>query len=161
MIWQIRSISAADTERIGEELGKLLKAPEVIELRSDLGGGKTTFIRGLTRGLGSTNNVVSPTFTLSRIYQAPQLEIHHYDFYRLSEPGILKDELRESLTDKRAITVIEWSDIVKGVLPGKRLIIEFKSVAKNTDERDIQIIYPESYEPLIKRLATNLTEVEP
>jgi len=64
---------------------------EIIELRSDLGGGKTTFTQGLAAGAGSKDAVSSPTFTLKKIYRAGELHIYHYDFYRLNEPGILKD----------------------------------------------------------------------
>ena len=161
MIWQTRSTASGDTERLGAELGKLLKPPMLVELRSDLGGGKTTFTRGLVRGAGSKDKVSSPTFTLSRIYKADHLEIHHFDFYRLNEPGVVADQLQESLQNPRVITVVEWSDIVRGVLPADRLIIEFKPVADNPDERAIEISYPESSRQIIEELETVLAEPEP
>jgi tRNA threonylcarbamoyladenosine biosynthesis protein TsaE len=141
LIWQIRSSGSGDTERLAELLGRLLSAPHLIELRADLGGGKTTFVRGLARGLGSKDIVSSPTFTLSRVYKTKKGELHHFDFYRLAEPGVLSDQLRESLNDKRVITVIEWSDIVKDVLPEDRISIEFKLRETDPDERDISIHY--------------------
>src|SRR5205809_5112570 len=95
MIWQTSSISSSDTERLGELLGSQLSAGDVIELRSDLGGGKTTFVRGLVRGGGSRERVSSPTFTLSRLYKAKNFEIQHFDFYRLDRPGVLEDQLAE------------------------------------------------------------------
>jgi tRNA threonylcarbamoyl adenosine modification protein YjeE len=139
----------------------LLKHHEVIELRSDLGGGKTTFVRGLMRGLGSKDRVSSPTFKLNNIYQADHIEVHHFDFYRLDEPGVLSEQLQESLQNSRVITVVEWSDIVKDVLPSERLTIEFKPVADNPDERLIEISYPESKTELVERLETIWIEVEP
>lgn len=143
-------------------LGKLLKSPEVIELRSDLGGGKTTFVRGLARGLGSKDTVASPTFTLNRIYKAKNsFQIHHYDFYRLNEPGIMSDELAESLQDPKVVTVVEWSDIVQNVLPRKHLTVEFKPTKNNPEEREIIIVYPESKIVLMKRLETDWTGVKP
>jgi tRNA threonylcarbamoyladenosine biosynthesis protein TsaE len=155
MIWQTSSIGSADTERLGELLGQNLKGGETIELRSDLGGGKTTFTRGLTRGLGSKNTVSSPTFTISRIYKCKNsLEIHHFDFYRLHEAGIVANELTESLHNPKVITVVEWSDVVKDVLPKDRLTIEFKAVADNPEEREIVIRYPESKQDFIKTLET-------
>src|SRR5260221_5452139 len=106
MIWQTVSTSSADTERLGQLLGQFLKNPESIELRADLGGGKATFVRGLAKGLGSKDTVTSPTFTLSKIYKAKNgKQIHHYDFYRLNEAGIMRDELAESLQSQNAITV--------------------------------------------------------
>jgi len=161
MIFQTRSTDSDDTERLGEALGKLLKPPALLELSSDLGGGKTTFVRGLVRGLGSQDKVSSPTFTLNRIYKAKNLEVHHFDFYRLNEPGVVSDQLEESLQNSRVITVVEWSDIVQGVLPADRLTIEFKPVQDNADERQIQIRYPESSRELIEKLETVLAEPEP
>lgn len=161
MIWQMRSTGSADTERLGETLGKLLKSPTVLELSSDLGGGKTTFVRGLARGAGSQDRVSSPTFTLSRIYKADHLEIHHFDFYRLDDPGVVSDQLEESLQNSRVITVVEWSDIVQGVLPPDHLTIEFKPVKENPDERSIVVSYPESKRELIEKLESVLSEPEP
>src|SRR3990167_9241347 len=162
MIWQTVSTSSDDTQRLGEMLGKLLKSPEIVELRSDLGGGKTTFVKGLARGLGSKDIVTSPTFTLNRIYQAKNnVQIHHYDFYRLSEAGIMTDELAESLQDPNVVTVVEWSDIVQNVLPKKRLTIEFTPTAYDPDKRKITISYPESKIGLIGQLETNWIEIKP
>jgi tRNA threonylcarbamoyladenosine biosynthesis protein TsaE len=104
LIWQTTSTGSDDTLRLGEALGSRLKSPLVIELRSDLGGGKTTLTQGLAHGLGSKDVVSSPTFTLSKIYKcAGGVEIHHFDFYRLSEAGVLRDQLDESLKDEKAI----------------------------------------------------------
>jgi tRNA threonylcarbamoyladenosine biosynthesis protein TsaE len=161
MIWQTSSTSSADTERLGELLGKLLSGGEVIELRSDLGGGKTTFVRGLAGGAGSKDNVTSPTFTLNRIYQAGDLQIHHFDFYRLNDPGILADQLAETVNDDKAVVVVEWADIVRDVLPAERLSIELKPVANDSQERQIDIKYPESKRQLITSLETLWQESRP
>jgi tRNA threonylcarbamoyladenosine biosynthesis protein TsaE len=162
MTWQMRSTSSGDTESLGELLGKLLKGGEVIELRSDLGGGKTTFVRGLAKGAGSKDTVTSPTFTLNKIYKAKKgLQIHHFDFYRLAQAGIVAEQLAESLSGPKNIVVIEWSDIVKGVLPKDFLTIEFLPVAANSDERNINFSYPEKLRPLIAQLETDWKEVRP
>jgi len=128
---------------------------------SDLGGGKTTFVRGLARGLGSHDKVSSPTFTLNRIYRAGDWQIHHFDFYRLNEPGVVAAQLEESLHDSKAITVIEWSNIVADVLPDGRLTIQFQMVGGEPDGRQIEIRYPESKIGLITQLETAWKEVEP
>jgi tRNA threonylcarbamoyladenosine biosynthesis protein TsaE len=161
LMWQIRSIDSADTERLAELLGRLLSPPQLIELRADLGGGKTTFVRGLARGLGSKDVVSSPSFTLSRIYKFKGGEIHHFDFYRLTEPGVLKDQLKESLNDKNVITVIEWSDIVQDVLPKDRISIEFRPLQTNSDEREITFTYLSQKESIIRRLESDSKEVKP
>ncbi|MBI2007860.1 tRNA (adenosine(37)-N6)-threonylcarbamoyltransferase complex ATPase subunit type 1 TsaE [Candidatus Saccharibacteria bacterium] len=148
---------------MGELLGRHLKAPALVELRSDLGGGKTTFVKGLARGIDSDDAVTSPSFTLSNIYlsKTRSWKIDHFDFYRLKEAGIMADELSESLQDDKTITVVEWGDIVEDVLPEDRLTVEFKPVATNTDERQIIFSYPENQAGLIKQLETEWTKVEP
>ena len=162
MIWQTVSIGSADSERLGRLLGEGLKSPEVIELRADLGGGKTTFVKGLALGFGSKDTVASPTFTLNKVYKAKDEQaIHHFDFYRLAQPGIVADQLAESLANPKVITVVEWSDIVQNVLPEKRLTVEFKMVADNPDERQVTINYPESKADLIKKLETRWQENRP
>jgi tRNA threonylcarbamoyladenosine biosynthesis protein TsaE len=161
MIWQTSSTSSADTEKLGELLGRKLLGGEVIELRSDLGGGKTTFMRGLARGAGSKDTVTSPTFTLSRIYQAGDLQIHHFDFYRLDDAGILADQLAESVNNNKTVVAVEWADIVEDVLPAQRLSIEFKPTANDPDERQITIKYPPSERQLITELETQWVESRP
>jgi tRNA threonylcarbamoyladenosine biosynthesis protein TsaE len=161
MNWVIRSTSADDTERIGRLLASIIKPPEVIELRSDLGGGKTTFTKGLVLGFGSRDKVSSPTFTLNKIYKAPHLEIHHFDFYRLDDPGVVSDQLKESLQDPKVVTIVEWADIVKGVLPDERITIEFRPVADNEDERVVTFEILPSKMEIIEKLRNKLSESEP
>jgi tRNA threonylcarbamoyladenosine biosynthesis protein TsaE len=141
-------------------LGKHLKAGEVIELRSDLGGGKTTFVTGLARGAGSHDRVSSPTFTLSRIYKAKNFDIHHFDFYRLNDPGILADQLAESLSHENVV-VVEWADIVNQVLPDDRLSVQFELRPQSSEERRVTFRYPESKRRLVSKLESNWETVGP
>ena len=126
MTRQTVSTSSEATERLGERLGKALKGGEVIELISDLGGGKTTFVRGLARGAGSSDKAASPTFTIGKVYKTDRFEIHHFDFYRLHEAGIVADELAEVVGDPKTVAVVEWGDVVRHVLPQRRLTITIK-----------------------------------
>ncbi len=113
-------------------LGKLLKGGEVIELVSDLGGGKTAFVQGLAAAMGYVGEVTSPTFTISHIYHLPsELELHHYDLYRLAAGGVVGEELGDDLADDKAITIIEWPGIVEFELPEDRLRIEFLVSGEN------------------------------
>jgi tRNA threonylcarbamoyladenosine biosynthesis protein TsaE len=133
--------SEIETRAFGESLGRALAGGEVIELIGDVGAGKTTFTKGLAIGLGIDEDVQSPSFTISRVYDArDKLVMAHYDFYRLNDAGILNDELREAMEDKTAITVIEWADIVEGVLPKRRIRISFQSPTETT--RVLQIDDP-------------------
>lgn len=146
--WQIDSTSSEATEQLAERLGQSLKGGEIIELISDLGGGKTTFVRGLARGAGSTDRVASPTFTISRVYKTDDLEIHHFDFYRLGEAGLIAEELAEVISDPHVITVVEWADIVQDVLPQERLTITIEKTP--TDGRRLTFRAPASLQYLMK-----------
>jgi tRNA threonylcarbamoyladenosine biosynthesis protein TsaE len=122
----IETENEAETKQFGEKLGQLLRGGEVLQLIGDVGAGKTTFVKGLARGLAVDEDVQSPSFTISRVYSArDDLRLVHYDFYRLQDPGIMADELAETVRDPRAVTVIEWATIVEGVLPKEHLTISF------------------------------------
>jgi len=149
-VWQIDSTNPSVTEQIGEQLGKRLRGGEVIELVSDLGGGKTTFVRGLARGIGSADHVSSPTFTLSNIYHGSHLHLQHFDFYRLPEAGIIANELEEAIDEPYSVLVIEWANIIHDVLPTDRLTITFTPTA--TDGRHLRLSYPAAYNYLTKGL---------
>ncbi|HWT40783.1 MAG TPA: tRNA (adenosine(37)-N6)-threonylcarbamoyltransferase complex ATPase subunit type 1 TsaE [Dongiaceae bacterium] len=124
-----------ETKALAETIGRSLKGGEVFELVGDVGAGKTTFVKGLARGLLVHDDVQSPSFTISRVYDARDgLQLAHYDFYRLQEPGIMADELREVVHDPTTVTVIEWAAIVEGVLPETRYTIRFESPTE-TDRR--------------------------
>ena len=133
----MHSENSDQTEAIGHKIGRQLKGGEVIELISDLGGGKTTLVRGITAGFGSKDKVASPTFTISREYVHGDLKIVHYDFYRLHDPGLMAYELAEAINDPLAIVIVEWADIVQDVLPKDRLAITIKTTGENS--RDIAL----------------------
>ena len=110
------------TSRLGERLGALLVGGEVIELSSDLGGGKTWFAKAIARGLGLESEVASPTFTISRVYKLPSgRELHHFDFYRVPTGDVVAAELSETIGRPEIITIIEWADTAGDVLPADRL----------------------------------------
>lgn len=131
-------------------IGGRLKGGEVIELVSDVGGGKTTFTKGLVAGARSKDHVSSPTFTISNIYKCPHFAINHFDFYRLGEAGLMRHELEDVMQDPKTVIVVEWSDVVRHVLPDDRLTIQFTT----TDEtgRMLQIEFPESLAYLVDAL---------
>ena len=99
--------------------------PCVIELVGDVGAGKTTFTKGLARGLKITEEITSPTFTISKVYENSRgQKLVHYDFYRLENPGIMVEDLFENLQDPNTVTVIEWADTVSEILPANHLRLE-------------------------------------
>ncbi len=115
----------------GEQFAKGLTFPAVIELVGDVGTGKTTFTRGLAKGLGVKSTVTSPSFTISKQYSGDNCTLIHYDFYRLKDPGIMQDDLLESMQNPHAVVVVEWADTVKNLLPEGHQKIE---ITLNDDE---------------------------
>jgi tRNA threonylcarbamoyladenosine biosynthesis protein TsaE len=136
----------------GAKLGRLLKGGECIELVGDVGAGKTTLVKGVAQGLEIDETVQSPSFTISRVYDTPrELRLAHYDFYRLHDAGIMADELREAAADAQTITIIEWADIVSGVLPDDHLTITIQA----TGESDRKLTL-EGHGPLSRNLLEQL-----
>ena len=115
----------------GEEIGRQISGGMVLELIGDVGGGKTTFTKGLAKGLGISETVQSPTFTISRVYEGGKLTLSHYDFYRLNDYGIMEMELAENLSNPKNVTVVEWAGDLAEILPKKHLKLVFESLSEN------------------------------
>lgn len=153
-IYQISSSSLDVSLRLAAEIGAKLRGGEVIALVSDLGGGKTTFVRGLASGAGSPDRVSSPSFTLTNVYQAPPLTLQHFDFYRLQAPGLLRDELAEVIADPLNVVVIEWAAIVEDVLPSDHLTINIRVTGETS--RDYELYCPEPLAYLLPAAARRM-----
>lgn len=122
----------------GEKLGALLKGGEIIELIGDVGAGKTVLAKGIAVGLGISDYVQSPSFTISRIYNGrDNLRLAHYDFYRLNDAGLMKDELGETMLDKNTVTIIEWAGLVSEILPKDRLSIKINPMTEESRRLEI------------------------
>lgn len=135
----VQLTSEQATREFGEQVGGLLRGGETIELIGDVGAGKTTFVRGLAKGMGISETVQSPSFTINRVYDAPdERRLVHYDFYRLSDAGIMADELDESIHDKQTVVVIEWADTVAEILPTDRLTLSFISTGEESRQVDVR-----------------------
>lgn len=136
--------SDADMKEFGRRLGGALRGGECLELIGDVGAGKTTLVQGVAMGLAIDEDVQSPSFTLSREYDARDgLRLAHYDFYRLHEAGVLSFELAESLADPQTITVVEWGETIGAVLPDDRVTIRIAYRADD-EARDVSIVMPET-----------------
>ena len=101
----------------GVEISRQISVPCVIELVGDVGTGKTTIAKGIAKGLGVSEEITSPSFTISKEYEFDGGRLVHYDFYRLSEPGIMSEDLMENIADEKAVVVVEWADSVADSLP--------------------------------------------
>ena len=116
-----------------------MNSSTVIELVGDVGAGKTTFVRGLAEGLGVKELVTSPSFTISKSYALPGGgNLVHYDFYRLSNPGLMAEDLYENINNSKNIVVVEWGESVKELLPEDHITVEIRYNDDNTREVNIK-----------------------
>lgn len=130
----------AELMTLAEQIASRLQGGEVIELIGDVGAGKTTFTKGLAAALGIKDTIQSPTFTINREYQyGDNQRLVHYDFYRLNQAGIMRDELAETIADPKALVVVEWADVTADVLPLERLTIRIQAVATDEQARLVEV----------------------
>jgi len=104
--------SPEETEAIGSALGKIITPGTVIAYRGDLGAGKTAFTRGLARGLGCTDIVTSPTYTIVNEYLGGRIPLFHFDMYRLRSSDDLFDIGWDDYLDRGGVCAVEWSENV-------------------------------------------------
>ncbi|WP_416198600.1 MAG: tRNA (adenosine(37)-N6)-threonylcarbamoyltransferase complex ATPase subunit type 1 TsaE [Sporanaerobacter sp.] len=126
-----------DTEQFGYKLGKILKGGEIICLIGDLGAGKTTMTKSIAKGLDVEEYVTSPTFTLINEYKG-RVPLYHFDVYRLEEVESIYDLGFEEYFYSNGVSIIEWADKIKNVLPEDVLTIEIKR-GSNDEERVLNI----------------------
>ena len=115
---EYRTRSEKETESLGEEFAKSLAPGKVIAFTGDLGAGKTAFTRGLARGLGISDRVTSPTFTIVNEYQGGRLPLFHFDMYRLESSEELFDIGWEDYLRRGGVCAVEWSEKVSDALTG-------------------------------------------
>lgn len=129
--------SGFETKKLGQKLAKQLKAPVIAALISDLGGGKTTLVQGIAKGLGIKTKVTSPTFVLERIYSVPNKKwmLYHYDLYRIQPDDILIAEILENA--QHNLVLIEWAEKIESLLPASAIKIRIKMLGD--DQRKITI----------------------
>ena len=111
-----------ETEAVGEALAKTLQPGAVIAYRGDLGAGKTAFTRGLARGLGYTEPVTSPTYTIVNEYLGGRLPLFHFDMYRLRSSDDLWDIGWEDYLERGGVCAVEWSENVADAMENPILI---------------------------------------
>ena len=136
----IDSYKEEDTFSFGEELGKKAVPGEIYALCGDLGVGKTVFTQGLAAGLGITEPVNSPTFTIVQVYDEGRLPLYHFDVYRIGDIEEMDEVGFEEYVMGDGVSLIEWANLIEEILPENRteVIIE-KDLEKGFDYRKIII----------------------
>jgi tRNA threonylcarbamoyladenosine biosynthesis protein TsaE len=127
---EIRTATADDTRAAGRALAPLLRPGDALALTGELGAGKTTFVQGVSAGLGFEGHVVSPTFTLVREYQG-RLRIHHVDVYRLERVQDVLDLGLDEATAEGGVLLVEWGDAVEGLLPPEHLVVTLATAGED------------------------------
>lgn len=105
-----RTGSCDETIALGERLGRALRAGDVLVLTGDLGAGKTQLTKGIAAGMGVTDDVTSPTFTIEMVYQGAEMPLYHFDLYRLDDPDQLEDTGIFDVLGADGVCSIEWGE---------------------------------------------------
>lgn len=129
MSWQRYCATGADTQRAGEEFAAVLRPGDIALLSGQLGAGKTTFVQGVARGLGVSDRVTSPTFTMVRQHECVNdraiVTLHHADVYRVESIGEVMDLDLGELVEDSAVALVEWGEIAPSVFGRDVLTIDF------------------------------------
>ena len=131
--------SPEETEKIGAAIGKIIPTGTVLAYRGDLGAGKTAFTRGLARGLGFTEAVTSPTYTIVNEYLGGRLPLFHFDMYRLSSADDLFDIGWEDYLDRGGVCAVEWSENVADAMPDGTVYVTIQRAPEGENARKITI----------------------
>lgn len=136
----IESLRTEDTFQAGFRLGKAAKAGDIYCLLGDLGVGKTVFTQGFAEGLGITEPVSSPTFTIVQTYEEGRLPFYHFDVYRIADVEEMDEIGYEDYFYGEGVCLIEWANLIEDILPDDVKVITIeKDLDKGFDYRKISI----------------------
>ncbi|WP_281976244.1 tRNA (adenosine(37)-N6)-threonylcarbamoyltransferase complex ATPase subunit type 1 TsaE [Halobacillus litoralis] len=147
-IFEWKSFSSDETKAFAEKLGERLQPGDLLTLEGDLGAGKTTFTKGLGKGLGVKRTINSPTFTIMKEYQG-RFPFYHMDVYRLEDSD--EDLGFEEYFEGSGVTVVEWAQFIKEFLPAERLDITINYKDDSTRLLTLQA-RSEHYEEICKEI---------
>jgi tRNA threonylcarbamoyladenosine biosynthesis protein TsaE len=137
-----RTATADQTRDLGAALAPCLRPHDVVVLTGELGAGKTTLVQGIARGLGATEHVASPTFTLVREYTSGRVPLAHVDLYRLEREQDVLDLALDELEDGERVLLVEWGEPVAELLGEERLRIELTADADEVRRIAVATIGP-------------------
>ena len=132
--------SMEETRELGRQMGTAAGPGEVLTLSGDLGVGNTVFTKGFALGIGVTEAVSSPTFTIVQEYHSGRLPLYHFDVYRIGDPEEMDEVGFDDYVYGDGVSLIEWAELIEEILPEKRtrILIE-KDVEKGFDYRKITV----------------------
>lgn len=132
--------SMEETRELGRQMGTAAGPGDVLTLSGDLGVGKTVFTKGFALGIGVTEAVSSPTFTIVQEYHSGRLPLYHFDVYRIGDPEEMDEVGFDDYVYGDGVSLIEWAELIGEILPEKRtrILIE-KDVEKGFDYRKITV----------------------
>lgn len=134
------SNSQEDTYNIGLSMGENAKPGDVFTLIGDLGVGKTVFTQGFAKGLGISEYVNSPTFTILQVYDDGRLNLNHFDVYRIGDVSEMDEIGFDEYVYSDGVSLIEWANLIEEILPDKYTRITIlKDLEKGFDYRKIKI----------------------
>lgn len=132
--------SPEETEKLAIEFGEKAKPGTVIALIGDLGVGKTVFTKGFAKGLGITEDVVSPTFTILETYESGRLNLYHFDVYRIGDVEEMEEVGFDDYVYGDGVSLIEWAGLIEEIMPKGTYVVNIsKDLEKGLDYRKIVI----------------------
>lgn len=151
---EIRLNGLEETKEFGIKLGEILAGGDIVCLNGDLGAGKTTLTKSIGLGLGVTDYITSPTFTLINEYRG-RLPVYHFDVYRLENVDELYDLGFDEYFYGKGVSIIEWAEKIEKLLPKERIVLNIEK-GIDIDERRINITgYGNRYIEILKELEKN------
>ena len=134
------TFSTAETHALGKKIGETARPGDVYTLVGDLGVGKTVFTQGIADGLGITEPVSSPTFTIVQVYEEGRMPFYHFDVYRIGDIEEMDEIGYEDYFYGEGLCMIEWANLIEEILPDKRYDVTIeKDLEKGFDYRKITI----------------------
>ena len=136
----IETENPEETFALGQKIGRAATHGQVYTLTGDLGVGKTVFTQGVASGLGITEPVNSPTFTIVQVYEEGRLPFYHFDVYRIGDIEEMEEIGYDDYFFGEGICLIEWAELIKEILPENRISITIeKDLSRGFDYRRITI----------------------
>ena len=136
----IETRSPEETFELGKKIGEAAKPGQVYTLNGDLGVGKTVFTQGVAAGLGITEPVSSPTFTIVQVYEEGRLPFYHFDVYRIGDIEEMEEIGYDDCFYGEGLCLIEWAELIRDILPEKRIEITIeKDLTQGFDYRRITV----------------------